>query len=332
MRNPPWTESEIRSTVKAYFKLLDAQVAGNATNKAEIYRRLAAKHPRRNPKAFQLKFQNISAILYEERLPYADGLLPRSNYQRLLKLLVLDYVGRSSRPRLTPRDILIQKVRQLNRRGWVKVTESGAGRFGLTLEKELGVPQNSSKTPDFMGIELKTKRGATPQTLFSRKPTAFTGVAGHEGLLEEYGYNDPKTGRRQLFTSFTSAGDSLGFSLDATADRIRVIHSEKELLYYDAEVLEEALLSKHTETAFVRVSARTGNAGPECRFEELLYAKWPSILRFLKLVRDGSVYLDFTLSITNGRIKNHGFLWKVASDQIAHLFLDVTRVDLKEVN
>src|SRR5512135_3623022 len=110
-----WNEAEIRGAVRAYFRLLDAQAAGKRPNKAAIYTHLASMFPARSAKAFEFKFQNISAILYDERLPFADGLRPKRNYQRLLKLIVLDHVGRTRRPSLAPRDILVQKLRALRR-------------------------------------------------------------------------------------------------------------------------------------------------------------------------------------------------------------------------
>ena len=130
MARTPWNEKEIRATIRAYFGLLDAQQIGKAPTKSEIYAKLSKNFPRRSAKAFELKFQNISAILYEESLPFADGLKPRSNYQTLLKLLVLDYLNRSQRPARTPKDILVGKIQTLWDRGYLKVTETGSGRYG----------------------------------------------------------------------------------------------------------------------------------------------------------------------------------------------------------
>src|SRR5690242_3524604 len=82
-RKAGWSEAEARAAVTAYFKLLAAEREGRRTNKRELYRELSEHFPGRVPKAFELKFQNISAILYEQRLPYCSGLKPRFNYQNL---------------------------------------------------------------------------------------------------------------------------------------------------------------------------------------------------------------------------------------------------------
>jgi len=67
---------------------------------------------------------------------------------------------------LTLSSKLFRKLRGLVQHGWRKVESKGSGRFGLTIEKSLGIPPNSSRTPDFMGIEIKTKRDNSLQTFF----------------------------------------------------------------------------------------------------------------------------------------------------------------------
>src|SRR5689334_22184121 len=95
--------------------LLKAELNGRHVNKAALYRSLSKRFPLREPKAFELKFQNISAILYQQRLPYCAGLMPRPNYQRLLRLVVLDHLDRSPLPPVEPHEILFAKIRELRK-------------------------------------------------------------------------------------------------------------------------------------------------------------------------------------------------------------------------
>ncbi|MDP6905642.1 MAG: MvaI/BcnI family restriction endonuclease, partial [Verrucomicrobiota bacterium] len=115
-----------------------------------------------------------------------------------------------------PIEELISKMRDLYSRGYVPAEGTGSGRYGLALERELGIASNSSKKPDFKGIELKTKAGATLQTLFSRTPSHYTGCSDKLDLTLSHGYE--KKGRQQLYTSMNSEGDSLGFSVVAMED------------------------------------------------------------------------------------------------------------------
>ncbi len=328
-RNNPWTEIEIQGAVAAYFELLDAQQKWEPANKSALYRKLSSIHPARSPKSFEFKFQNISAVLYEEKLPYADGLRPMGNYQAALKPVVLYYLKHTDQQPHTPIEILTDKLKRLRNRNFLPVHGAGSGRYGLTLERYLSIPQNSSKEADFMGIELKTKFGKGLQTLFSRVPSRYLACEDKNQLVEKFGYVDEKRKRRALYTSFNNSPDSLGFYLAEKPDRLVVNKKQLEILEYDDSVLEDALLSKHNETAYISVSSKSlknGNAG--CRFEQLLYCKTPSLLRFMKMAKDGNVYLDFTLSEKKGRVKDHGFLWRVPKEVIGELYLETHLIDL----
>lgn len=329
MKSNPWSEKEIRSAVSGYFELLSAQDRGQAVNKTAVYRRLSASHPARSAKAFELKFQNISAILYEEKLPYADGLRPMGNYQAALRTLVLERLKKTKRSAQQPIEILIAKLKRLRRHDLLPVQGAGSGRYGLTLERYLSIPQNSSRAPDFMGIELKTKCGDTLQTLFSRTPTHYLACRDKNELVEKFGYYDKARKRQALYTSFNNRPDSLGFYLAPRQERIVVNKKRVAVLEYDKAALDQALCSKHNETAYVSVAAgKLRNGASGCRFEQLLYCRAPSLVRFLRMARDGNVYLDFTLSKTKGRVKDHGFLWRVSSDALSRLYLETRLIDL----
>lgn len=324
-----WSELEAKAAVEAYFKLLRAEQSGQSTNKASLYRNLSSKFPQRSIKAFELKFQNISAILYEQHQPYCTGLKPKGNYQRLLKLLVLDHLDRSPLPPIEPHEILFAKLRELRDRGPMEVTRKGSGRFGLAIEQALGIQPNSNKAADFMGIELKTKRDKSLQTLFSRTPSRYTQDQDKRGLFERYCYLDSNRNRRALYTSFSSQPDSFGFSLRVEGQVIQVFHNETSVVEYDVERLEEALLLKHSQTAFLAVTSSTHNGTEQCTLDAVTYCKWPSIIRFLRLVGSGAVFLDFTMSEKpGGVIDDHGFLWRLRSDSLDRLYLSTEAIDL----
>jgi hypothetical protein len=46
------------------------------------------------------------------------------------------------------------------------------------------------------------------------------------------------------------------------------------------------------------------------------------------LAEAGKVYLDFILSVKNGKARGHGFLWRISSDSIPDLYLETETVDL----
>lgn len=58
-------------------------------------------------------------------MPYCDGLKPFHNYQRLLKLMVLDHLDRTPVPPVETHEILFSKLRGL---GQVEVVGGGSGQ------------------------------------------------------------------------------------------------------------------------------------------------------------------------------------------------------------
>jgi len=327
-RKTAWSDEEIQTAITAYFELLESQQL-KPTNKSAIYRELSALHPERSAKSFEFKFQNISAVLYEEKLTYADGLRPMGNYQAALKTSVLNYLKRINLKEQSPIDILVEKLKRLRNRDYLPVHGKGTGRYGLSLEHYLSIPQNSSKEADFMGIELKAKHGKTLQTLFSRVPSRYLACKDKNQLVEKFGYFDEKRKRQALYTSFNNSQDSLGFHLAPKKDRIIINKKKIRILEYDDHVLEDALLLKHTETAYVSVATQRLKSGATgCRFEQLLYCKYPSLLRFMRMAGNGNIYLDFTLSETKGRVKDHGFLWRVPQDVIGDLYQETQLINL----
>lgn len=85
------------------------------------------------------------------------------------------------------------------------------------------------------------------------------------------------------------------------------------------------MLSKHSQTAFRSLSVGKVTDGSKqvevISVEQVKYCKWPSILRFLDLIRSGDIYLDFTLSEKGSSIKDHGFLWRIKPESIERLYL-----------
>lgn len=217
-----------------------------------------------------------------------------------------------------PHEILFSKLRAL---GQIVVSGSGSGRYGLSLEKALGIDANSSKEADFMGIELKTKHGSTLQTLFSRIPTRYLGGGSKATFFDSHSSYDAKRNRKSLYTSFCSDPDGYGFTLGVSGHSIVVSRNGVPVLEYEAETIEEALLSKHSQTAFVEVLPSKVAGEEVMAINSVRYCKWPSILRFLSLVQSGQIFLDFTLSEKAGKVKDHGFLWRIRSESIEKLYL-----------
>ena len=54
--------------------------------------------------------------------------------------------------------LLIDEIKNIYKEGWTKTLRNGDTGIGFTLETKLNIKANSSKKPDFMGIEIKAFR------------------------------------------------------------------------------------------------------------------------------------------------------------------------------
>jgi hypothetical protein len=82
-----WTDDELRSAIRAYQRLLDADARGASLSKQEVAEALMQVTGRTRA-SVERRFQNISAILVERGLPRVSGYPPQAHYpQRLVELM-----------------------------------------------------------------------------------------------------------------------------------------------------------------------------------------------------------------------------------------------------
>lgn len=81
-----WSDAELATTIKAYLQMLHAELNGVSYNKAEVNRTLRAGPLASRTKAsIEFRMQNISAALYELKMPYIAGYLPARNIGTAVK-------------------------------------------------------------------------------------------------------------------------------------------------------------------------------------------------------------------------------------------------------
>lgn len=81
-----WSDAELAATVKAYLKMLHAELNGVSYNKAAVNRELRAGPLASRTKAsIEFRMQNISAALYELKMPYIAGYFPARNIGTAVK-------------------------------------------------------------------------------------------------------------------------------------------------------------------------------------------------------------------------------------------------------
>ena len=107
---------------------------------------------------------------------------------------------------------------------------------GYTLETLLGIPANSSKAPDFRGIEIKSARQRSQRsgrtTVFSQVPNwSLSRLKGSKDLLYTRGKYSEKKARLQLFhelSAIKANSYDLRLDVDHTSSQLHQIYVGRE--------------------------------------------------------------------------------------------------------
>ena len=231
-------------------------------------------------------------------------------------------------------ETLLAKIKEVNKKGWIKTLRKGDTGVGYTLETELGIRANSNQKPDFHGIEIKAFRKRSIGklvTLFSQVPNWKKSNTNRSEVLNEYGYLDENE-RFNLYCSvFGHEKNTLNWKLevDRINKQINIFNNDKIVTFWDFEKIEERILKKHDQTFFVYSDTKIENGKEYFLYNKILITQKASLENFLKLIENGKVCMDFVMHRKkNGTTRDHGFLWRIRSNSIPDLFEKQKTVNL----
>jgi hypothetical protein len=227
---------------------------------------------------------------------------------------------------------LLSSLRSIAAEGWFRSLRHGDTGVGYTIETKLGISANSSKAPDYMGVEIKSTRsrpGKDKVTLFSRTPhwrlsSALGGLNAREfikrvGVLEGkfrryYATVYPRPNPQGVYSRIVRSNDQVRFET-------RIGEPDELAHCWQLLELEDALRVKHKQTAFLEVETRSGSAGEEFRLSSVTYRSGPIIENLEYLLESGDITLDYTLrELSDTRVRDHGYLFRMSGGRLRKLF------------
>lgn len=239
---------------------------------------------------------------------------------------------------------LLGKFNELHRRGFVRSIIIGDTGVGMTAEHYIGIPPNALKTPDYKGIEIKCSRKTqkTPNrvNLYSQVPDwkNSRGMTA-EKLLQSYGYwTESEEGRRfNLYCTVEAHRpntQSLFFEVDDKQDLlINYSQLDQKKLYvvqWSLQTLRERLLEKHKETFWVKAQSRIEDGIEYFQYDSVVHTKKPTASLLGPLIDAGIITMDYTMHFKeNGKVRDHGYLFKIKPDNVGMLFPDPIIHELK---
>ena len=300
------------------------------TSKASLYRPNTKKG---DPRMWFSKLgelasagEQVAIVIYEDE-PYLINISNSLLSEELgidnspVRTLLESYVNADS----TIAKELLDKLEALAIKPF-KALRTGDTAIGFTLETLIGIEANSSKLPDYKGIEIKAGRGG------KNRSNLFAQVAKWDispckrsaDILDKYGYqreNDFKL----YCTVSTQKSNSQGlhFKYDKANDQLQEWHDNGKLVaIWPGYVLRDRLLEKHAETFWIEAESFFIEGIEHFQLKSVIHTKQPIASQLLPLLESGVITMDHLIK-RNGktnRVSEKGPLFKIDKKNLNLLF------------
>ena len=200
--------------------------------------------------------------------------------------------------------------------------------IGRTLETLLGIDINSSKKPDYKGIELKSyrdKRG-NRKNLFAQVPDwNLSKFKSSAEILNAFGYSRGEDFKLYCTVS-TLVRNSQGLKLKMDSEISQLIeNSDKssagDFVVWGLETLHKRLLEKHNETFWIAADSITIGGKEHFQYKKVEHTKKPIVSQFDILLEQGIITLDHLIKRNPmGSVVEKGPIFKIKPNALYLLF------------
>ena len=197
------------------------------------------------------------------------------------------------------------------------LADTGVGR---AIESILGIDMNSSKLPDYKGIELKSYRDNRPKiraTLFCQVPDwKNSHLKSAKEIVSKYGYlRENRDGElvktyQNTLNCIAPNSQNLGMTLypldkilaieekrgKVNNDNEMVYHKVADVALWQLPLLHTRLLEKHHETFWIEVETKIEKGREYFRPTIVDHTKNPVVSQFDTLLDSGYISVDLLLS------------------------------------
>ncbi|MFM9838916.1 MAG: MvaI/BcnI family restriction endonuclease [Cyclobacteriaceae bacterium] len=200
--------------------------------------------------------------------------------------------------------------------------------IGRTLETLLGIDINSSKKPDYKGIELKSyreKRG-NRKNLFAQVPDwKLSKFKSSAEILDSFGYNRGVDFKLYCTVS-TLVRNSQGLMLRMDSKISQLLeNSDKstanDFVVWSLDTLHNRLLEKHNETFWIAADSISVDGKEYFQYKKAEHTKKPIVSQFDILVEQGIITLDHLIKRKpTGSVVEKGPIFKIKPNALDLLF------------
>lgn len=221
--------------------------------------------------------------------------------------------------------ILLNKI---SSRGPVPAMLKADTAIGRTLETLLGIDINSSKKPDYKGIELKSYRDkkGNRKNLFAQVPDwNLSKFKSSAEILNNFGYNRGDDFKLYCTVSaLVRNSQGLTLKMDSKINQL-LENSDKshigDFIAWNLDTLHNRLLEKHNETFWIAADSIMINNLEHFQFKKVEHTKKPIVTQFDILLEQGIITLDHLIKRKpTGSVVEKGPIFKIKPNSLDLLF------------
>lgn len=223
---------------------------------------------------------------------------------------------------------LLAMLRKVAGRGPIPSMVDADTSVGRTLETALGIDINSSKQPDYKGIELKSFRNnrTNRKNLFAQVPDwTLSKFKSSQEILDAFGY-DREDDFKLYCTVSAITRNSQGLGLRIDTDVNQLIESSHDaqigdFVVWKMDTLHGRLKEKHKETFWVEAESIKMDNKEYFQYTLVEHTKRPIPSQFDFLIDQGIITLDHLIKRNSeGKVVEKGPLFKIKPKGIELLF------------
>lgn len=203
----------------------------------------------------------------------------------------------------------------------------GDTAVGMAVEAALNIAANSSKEPDYKGIEIKSGRGGKNRSnLFAQVADwDISNCKSSADILNKYGYQRDDDFKLYCTVSAKKPNSQgLSFIYDEQLDQLIEKDIEgNSVAIWRGKTLRDRLLSKHAETFWIDAKSTVINEEEYFTLISVTHTQKPVASQLLPLIESGIITMDHLIkrkSDHSSHAKEKGPLFKIDKSNIKYLF------------
>lgn len=225
-------------------------------------------------------------------------------------------------------DELLILLNKIASKGPIPALLNADTAIGRTLETLLGIDINSSKKPDYKGIELKSYRDkkGNRKNLFAQVPDwNLSKFKSSAEILNNFGYSRGEDFKLYCTVSaLVRNSQGLTLKLDSKINQL-LENSDKanigDFIAWNLETLHNRLLEKHNETFWIAADSIMIGNKEHFQYKKVEHTRKPIVTQFDILLEQGIITLDHLIKRKpTGSVVEKGPIFKIKPNSLDLLF------------